>query len=124
MRKSILIIEDEADIREAMAESLKQEDYLVYTAEDGEVGLRLAIANKPDLILLDLVMPVMDGQTMLKKLRADVWGSSARVVIMSAMDDVDNVALAHETGINEYLIKSNTSLTELTKKVKEFIAIT
>ena len=119
MAKSILIIEDESDIREAMADALKQQNYLVYTAENGEVGLNLALANKPDLILLDLVMPVMDGHTMLDKLRQDPWGQKARVVILSSMDDVKNVATAHEGEIADYLIKSNSSLKELINKVRE-----
>lgn len=119
MQKSILIIEDEPDIREAMADVLKGENYLVYTADNGEVGLNLAIANKPDLILLDLVMPVMDGHTTLKKLREDPWGRNAKVVILSAMDDVKNVAAAHQGDITDYLIKSNSSLKELVNKVRE-----
>ncbi len=119
MQKSILIIEDEADIREAMADVLKKQNYLVYTADNGETGLNIALANKPDLILLDLVMPVMDGHTTLKKLRADPWGQKAKVVILSAMDDVKNVAAAHEGEITDYLIKSNSSLEELVNKVRE-----
>jgi len=119
MQKSILIIEDEVDIREAMSDALKQENYLVYTADNGEVGLRLALANKPDLILLDLVMPVMDGHTMLEKLRQDPWGKKAKVVVLSSMDDVRNVAQAHQGDLTDYLIKSNSSLKELINKVRE-----
>lgn len=119
MKKTILIVEDEADIREAMADALRQEGYTVHTAENGEVGLNLARANHPDLIMLDLVMPVMDGQTMLKKLREDPWGNKVKVVILSAMDDVKSVASAHESDIDDYLIKSNSSLKELVNKVRE-----
>lgn len=119
MKKTILIVEDETDIREAMADALRQEGYTVYTAENGEVGLNLAKANHPDLIMLDLVMPVMDGHTMLTKLREDPWGNKVKVVILSAMDDVKNVASAHEGNIDDYLIKSSSSLKELVNKVRE-----
>ena len=123
MAKSILIVEDEPDIREAMAEALKQKNHSVYTAENGEVGLRMALANKPDLILLDLMMPVMNGHALLEKLRADPWGRSARVVVLSSMDDVKSVGSAHEGEIFDYIIKSNSSLAELVKKVEEALFI-
>ena len=118
MEKSILVVEDEQDIREAMAAAVKKAGYNVYTAENGEIGLKMALANEPDLILMDLVMPIMDGHTALQKLRQDPWGKDARVVILSAMDDVVNVANAHEGGITDYLIKSNASLDELINKIR------
>ena len=118
MNKSILVVEDEPDIREAMAAAIKKAGYQVYTAENGEIGLTMALANKPDLILMDLVMPVMDGHEALQKLRQDPWGKNAKVVVLSAMDDVVNVASAHEGGITDYLIKSNASLDELLNKIR------
>lgn len=121
MQKSVLIIEDEIDLREAMADTLRMQNYMVYTAENGEIGLKLALANHPDLIMLDLMMPVMNGHEFLKKLRVDTWGRKASVIVLSAMDDVVNVANAHQEGLTEYLIKSDASLQELTKKVKEVI---
>lgn len=121
MKKRVLIVEDETDIREAMADYLEQHDYNVSQAENGEVGLRVALEEKPDVILLDLMMPVMDGHAMLDKLRHDSWGRDAKVVIMSAMDDVTNIGSAYQTGITEYIIKSNASLEELAKKVREVL---
>lgn len=121
MSKRILIVEDEADIREAMADALTQQGYEVLQAENGQIGFDMALAEKPDLILLDIVMPIMGGHETLRRLRLDPWGQNAAVVIMSAMDDAPNVALAHQTGITEYLIKSNASLDELAKKVREVI---
>ena len=124
MKKRVLIVDDEADIREAMADYLEQNGYRVSQAADGAEGLELAIKDKPDVILLDLMMPVMDGHTMLDKLRQDPWGRNAKVVIMSAMDDVTNIGSAYQTGITEYIIKSNASLEELAKKVREVLFMT
>lgn len=118
MSLRILIVEDEADIREAMADIFTQEQFTVETAENGKTGLEKALATQPDMILLDLVMPVMDGHEMLKKLRQDPWGKHAKVIIMTAMDDVRNVASAHENTINDYIIKAHTSLEDLVKKVR------
>ena len=118
MDKKILIIEDEPDIREAMAEAVGDAGFTVLTAENGAVGYETAIAEEPDLILLDIVMPVMDGHTTLKKLREHPWGRHAKVVMLTSMDDVRNVASAHESSITDYLIKPHSSLEEIVAKVK------
>ncbi len=121
MDKKILIVEDERDMREAMSDALKKEGYEVFEAENGRDGLQLAIKHEPDLILLDLLMPVMGGQEMLKQLRLYAWGRQAKVIILSAMDDVENIGHGFEKGIVDYIIKSNISLSELSLKVKKGI---
>jgi DNA-binding response OmpR family regulator len=119
MKKTVLIIEDEADIREAMVDYLEQSDYNVLSASDGITGLNTALSEHPDLILLDLMLPAMNGQEVLRKLREDRWGRTAIVIIMSAQDDLSNIGMAYESGVTEYLMKSNASLDELAKKVRE-----
>jgi DNA-binding response OmpR family regulator len=118
MSKTILIVEDEIDIREAMAEALTQAGYTVLTAENGAVGLKTALEAKPDLILVDIVMPVMDGHGLLSRLREDSWGKSAKVIVLTSMDDVKNIASAHEGHIDDYIIKVHTSLSEVVNKVR------
>lgn len=118
MEKRILLVEDEPDIREAMAEALAQAGFTVSTAENGAVGLKLALAEQPDLILLDIVMPIMDGHTFLEKLRNDRWGKSAKVVMLTSMDDVKSIANAHQGSINDYLIKAHSSLDDIVNKVR------
>lgn len=121
MKKRVLIIEDEADIREAMEDYLEQSGYHVLTASDGLTGLKTALAEHPDIILLDLMLPAMHGQEVLRKLREDRWGMNATVIILSAQDDLTNIGLAYETGVTEYLMKSSASLEELAKKVREVL---
>ena len=116
--KHVLIIEDEPDIREAMAEAVASAGYQTSTANNGEEGLAMAFEQHPDLILLDLVMPVMDGRQALKKLREDPWGKDARVVVLTSMDDVENIASSHEYTIEDYIIKSHASLDEILQKVR------
>ena len=123
MEKSILIIEDEADIREAMAEAVAQGGFSVSTAINGSLGLEKALADHPDLILLDIVMPVMDGHETLEKLRQDPWGRTAKVIMLTSMDDVENIGTAHEGRITDYIIKSHSSLDEILAKVKNVIYI-
>lgn len=121
MDKKVLIIEDETDIREAIAEAIAEAGFVVSTAENGLVGFNKAITEKPDLILLDVVMPVMNGHETLKKLRQDPWGRSAKVVMLTSMDDVKNIGSAHEEKITDYLIKAHSSLEEILNKVRLLI---
>ncbi len=116
--KHVLIIEDEPDIREAIAEAVASAGYQTSTANNGEEGLAMALEQHPDLILLDLVMPVMDGRQALKKLREDPWGKDARVVVLTSMDDVENIASSHEHTIEDYIIKPHASLDEILQKVR------
>jgi DNA-binding response OmpR family regulator len=119
MEKHILIVEDETDIREAMAEAATAAGFIVSTATNGEAGLQEALTKQPDLILLDIVMPIMDGHTMLGKLREDTWGKQVKVIMLTSMDDVHNIAHAHEETITDYIIKAHSSLDDIITKVKQ-----
>lgn len=115
--KKILIVEDESDLREALATALSYEGYETLMATDGELGLEMALAHKPDLILLDILMPKMDGIAALKRLRHDAWGSTVRVIVMTVLDDLDKVAeVIDEHG--EYIVKSGITLGGIVEKVK------
>ncbi|MCA9360264.1 response regulator, partial [Candidatus Kaiserbacteria bacterium] len=103
---------------EAMAEALEQEKFVVTTANNGQEGLQKALSGKPDLILLDIVMPVMDGHEMLEKLRTDAWGKTVKVIMLTSMDDVRNIDEAHRGSITDYIIKAHSSLNEIINKVK------
>ncbi|MCB9812447.1 response regulator [Candidatus Nomurabacteria bacterium] len=118
MSKTILLVEDEADIREAMSEAIADAGFTVLTAENGKAGLETALEKHPDLILLDIVMPIMDGHEMLEHLRQDAWGKKVKVIMLTAMDDVQNIAGAHEGSITDYLIKAHSSLEDIVAKVK------
>jgi DNA-binding response OmpR family regulator len=118
MEKRILIVEDEPDIREAMAEAATQAGFGVLTAQNGEVGLQTALTEKPDIILLDIKMPVMDGHEMLSKLRQDPWGQNVKVIMLTSMDDVKNIGEAHQGDITGYIIKAHSSLEDIINKVK------
>lgn len=118
MKKRVLIVEDEQDIRDAMAETIADAGFAVSVAGNGQEGLGLALTEHPDLILLDIVMPILDGHGMLQKLRQDPWGKNAKVIMLSSMDDVQNIAGAHEGEIEDYLIKPHNSLDEVLNKVR------
>lgn len=117
--KKVLVVEDEQDLRDALKTALSYEHFETFAAGDGEEGLRIALLEKPDLILLDLMMPKMDGLSVLKALRADEWGKGVTVIVMTALDDLERVAEVMEHGGTEYLVKSNISLNMVVAKVKE-----
>ena len=102
MEKTILIVEDDANIRELLHLYLTQEGYHIETAQDGADGLRMFKRIHPDLVLLDLMMPVMDGTQMIRELRTF---SKTPVIILTAKGEVfDKVALL-ELGADDYNTK-------------------
>lgn len=116
---TVLIVEDEQDLREALKTALSYEDLTVLTAADGEEGLKTALQEKPDLILLDVVMPKMDGLTMLRRVRESEGGKEIKVIVMTVLDDLDKVSEALEAGSDEYLVKTNVTLGAIVEKVKD-----
>lgn len=121
-QKKILVIDDEKELREAVTTALTYEGYEVHMADGGASGLMLALHEKPDLILLDINMPQMNGVEVLKKLRSDEWGKKVRVVVMTAFDDMEKIAEVVEAGGDEYLVKSGITLSEIATKVRESLA--
>ena len=112
----ILIIEDEAPLRQALAEKLRKSSYEVLEAEDGQKGLDTALQKKPDLILLDWKMPVKDGGQTLKELRSDEWGADVPVIILTNLDQVEQINAAVEQNA-DYLVKSDWTLGEVIKLI-------
>ncbi len=120
-RKKILIIEDEMSQRKALMDKFTREGFSVLEARDGEEGLRIALSDRPNLILLDIIMPVMDGMTMLKKLRQENdWGKNVPVTLLTNLNPyngkVDKVITGEEPAY--YLVKSNWTINEVVEKVK------
>lgn len=120
MKKKILIVEDEEPLAKVLAAGIGDKEFIVLTAKDGEEGLEVALAEKPDLILLDLLMPKMDGITMLKRLRDGdgEWGKKVKVIILTNLEDQDKLAAAVENRVYDYMIKSNWNISDVLKKVR------
>jgi len=123
----ILIVEDEAIISKTYAEELRYEGFTVFTAENGKEGLKLALAKTPDLILLDILMPVMDGLTMMDKLRKkNAYGKKVPVVLLSNLSSSEEKIMKTITNTkNEptsYFVKSDWDLDDVVKKIKELLS--
>ena len=118
----ILIVEDEASQRRALRESLAQKGFSILEAMDGVKGLGVALREHPDIILLDIRMPMMDGMTMMHKLRKDAWGKKAAVIILTNYDTNDNKLF--QITIDRpsyYLIKSNSPIEQILEKIQELL---
>lgn len=117
----IVIAEDEAPLLRGLKDRFTQEGFAVFPAENGEEALKLALENHPDMILFDIVMPVMDGLTALKKLREDEWGKTAKVIFLTNLSDSDKVSEAVAHGVYDFLIKVDWGLDDLVKRVLDQI---
>jgi len=118
----ILVVEDEEILLTALKEELLTGGYEVEGAGDGVEGLEKVKTFKPGLILLDLLMPKMDGMEMLQKLKADQETRDVPVVILTNLSDYEKISEALSLGAMDYLVKANYKLEDLLEKVKTVLA--
>lgn len=120
-KKKILIVDDDENLRVVLIDKLKISGFETVSAADGQEGLDKALDEHPDVILLDILMPIMDGWEMLKRLRNDEWGKDVKVIMLTGVDDAEAVAKAVQDGSFAYLIKTNQSIDEIVEKIKEML---
>ena len=118
----ILVVEDEEILLTALKEELLTGGYEVEGAGDGVEGLEKVKTFKPGLILLDLLMPKMDGMEMLQKLKADQETRDVPVVILTNLSDYEKISEALSLGAMDYLVKANYKLEDLLENVKTVLA--
>ena len=114
-KKTVLIVEDEKSIVDILRFNLEKDDYAVETAYDGEAGLRLAIEKNPDLVLLDLMLPKMNGFDVCRRLREK--GSNVPIIILTAREEEGDKVQGLELGADDYITKP-FSMRELMARVK------
>ncbi len=119
--KKILFIEDESTLQKSLGDFLEKEGYKMISALDGETGLQLARKKKPDVILLDLVLPRLHGFEVLKQLKTDAATKEIPVIVLTNLEEIDDVDKAIESGANAYLIKAHYSLEEVVEKIKKVL---
>ncbi|MDP3772033.1 MAG: response regulator [bacterium] len=121
----ILIVEDEEVIRKVYADELRDGGFSVLTAGNGMDGLALALREKPNLILLDILMPIMDGLTMMNTLReTDLYGKNVPVILLTNLsaseEKIMNAITKNEPAY--YLVKADWDLSKVVEKIKECLA--
>jgi DNA-binding response OmpR family regulator len=120
--KKVLFVEDEFALQKSIGGFLEKEGYKIIKAMDGEEGLRLAKEELPDLILIDIILPKLDGLKVLEKIKEEEKTKSIPVIILTNLEGTENVQKALELGATTYLVKSNYTLEEIVKKVNKALA--
>lgn len=125
LNKRILIVEDEKPVLKALMEKFTGEGFDVLTSENGEDGLNVALEKKPDLILLDLIMPRMTGLQMMRKLRENgSYGGKVPIIILTNLSANNRISLEVEKDEPSfYLVKADWKINDVVSKVKETLGI-
>lgn len=119
--KQVLVVEDEDSYRRILVEKLSKEGFDTESAKDGKDGLDKAKSKHPDLILLDLEMPEVNGMEMVKILRSDDWGKTAKIVILTNLNDTNKIKEATDNGVYEFIVKADIEIDDLIHKIKTIL---
>ena len=122
-QKTVLIIEDEKSLREAVVDILRIKGITPLAAKNGKEGVELALSKHPDLILLDLIMPEMDGMAALKNIRADAWGANVPIMILTNLSEINGYGASEAAthGLTSYLIKSDWKIHDIANKIEKIL---
>lgn len=120
-KRNILLVEDDEILSKVLSEELKDSDFEVQQAFDGEQGLKIAVSKKPDLILLDLLMPKMHGFDVLRELKKSPETSTIPIIIITMLGQGDDVKKGLELGADDYIVKSQHAVSEIIEKIKAFL---
>lgn len=118
-QKKVLIVEDEEAVRRLIKAELEKRDFIVIEADNGETATQLAFQERPDLIMLDVIMPKMHGIEALQKLKEDSWGKSVPVILLTNFADDPAVQAAVTSGRASLLNKSETKLEDIIRMVED-----
>ena len=118
-KKNILIVEDEATLHKALLDYLTMEGFNCLSAMDGEMAVELARNKKPDLIILDIILPRKDGYEVLEELKKDSKTKEIPVIVLTNLESPEDIQKAFDRGAKTYLVKSDFKLEEVVKKIKE-----
>lgn len=120
-KTTILIVEDDKFLRELISQKLQKEGYDVSAAVDGEEGITKIKEEKPSLVLLDLILPGIDGFEVLTQMKADPNISSIPVIILSNLGQKEDVERGLKIGATDYLIKAHFTPGEIIEKIKKIL---
>lgn len=121
-KRKILLVEDEPIFLDLLIEKFKAQDLEVFTGANGREGLQLAERERPDAIITDLTMPVMNGVEFIRNLRLiDSWGKQVFVIILSNRGDMDSVADTVDLGAHHYFVKADIDPNRVVEAVMDFI---
>ena len=120
-KKRVLVVDDDNNLRNVLLDALSASGFEAKGAANGEEGLATALSEHPDAIMLDVMMPKMDGWQVLEKLRADSWGAKANVLMLTSLGGMENVAQALGKQVHNYIVKSDLNMDNIAETVNNLI---
>jgi DNA-binding response OmpR family regulator len=121
-RTKILLVEDDMVLAKVLYEELSDADFEVFQAYDGEVGLQLALEKKPDMVLLDVLLPKKNGFEVLEAMKKSPEASQIPVIMLTMLGSDEDIKKGLQLGASDYIVKSQHALPEIVEKVKEFFS--
>jgi DNA-binding response OmpR family regulator len=121
--KKILIIEDDTILSSMYEIKLKQEGFIVIRADDGAQGINIAKSEKPDLILLDVILPQLDGFSVIRELKEDKSIKDIPVIMLTNLGTNDDVEKGEEMGAVDYLVKANNTPAQVSQVIKKHLKL-
>lgn len=121
-KKTVLLVEDDTFLLSMYTTKFELENFKVLAAEDGEKGLKMALKENPDIILLDIMLPKIDGLEVLKKLKADSKTKNIPVILLTNLSQKNEIEQALSLGADDYLIKAHFMPSEVVEKIKKTLS--
>lgn len=119
--KKLLIVEDDKMIGSMYKTKLEQEGYIVLVADDGAQGLEMALQEKPDLIMLDVIMPQLDGFSVLQQLRENSSMKRTPIILLTNLGTDEDKAKGEKLGATDYWVKANLTPGQVSEQIKKYI---
>lgn len=120
-KPKITVVEDDVAIVQMYRMKFEDEGYDVTTAGDGQAGLKVVEEFEPDILLLDLMMPIMDGAEMLKKLRAQPWGKNTKVIVLTNMGESEVSPEIRKLGVVDFIVKADMTPKQVADRVSQIL---
>jgi DNA-binding response OmpR family regulator len=120
-KKTILLIEDDTFLVKMYKSKFENEGFIALVAIDGEEGLKLALSEKIDMLVLDLMLPKLSGHDLLLRLREDEKGRDMPVIVLTNLSKEDESKGLYELGVKEYLVKADLTPTQLVEKIRTYL---
>lgn len=121
-QKRIVIVEDDKFLRDLISQKLSREGFWVHAAENGEDGEKFIYEDNPDVILLDIILPGMDGFEVLERIKKNEKVKNIPVLVLSNLSQKNDIDRAKELGAEDFMVKSNFTPGEISKKIKDILA--
>ena len=118
-----VVIEDDSDVQFLYKNKLEREGFEVWVAGNGQHGLEVVELHKPDIILLDLLMPLMNGSEMLAHLRSKEWGSDIRVIVLTNISKDEAPSALRFLNVDRYIVKAHHTPAQVVKIVQEVLGL-